>query len=126
MHRGAFPRVLCLTAAVLAVFAGCADDDAAPVLATPTLPASATTTPPATATVTRSRSESPSPTPQPASPTRPASTTATAPPSSTPPATATATPLSLATLGADYVLAFDAPTATLSLQRRGDLLLRLP
>ena len=36
------------------------------------------------------------------------------------------TPLALATLGADYVLAFDAPSAALSLHRRGEVLLRLP
>src|SRR4029434_146424 len=51
--------------------------------------------------------------------------TPTATQSFTPLSTATATPLVRVTLGADYVLAFDAPSATLSLHRRGDLLVRL-
>jgi alpha-D-xyloside xylohydrolase len=55
-----------------------------------------------------------------------AAATPTTTDSFTPLSTGTATPLALATLGAEFTLVFDAPSATLSVQRRGDALLRLP
>jgi len=152
VDRRASRSALYVTAALLAVLAGCADDDAATVLetppatrlpsvspssrpqpATPTLSDSTTptatqsTTPTATQSSLPTATQSTTPTAtQSSAPTATQSSTSTATQSSTPLSTATATPLALVTLGTEYVLAFDAPSATLSLHRRGDLLVRLP
>src|SRR5262245_40671473 len=82
---------------VLAILSGGAGNDKAPNATTPT------------ATLSLAPSPSPSST---------AFSTLTATPTFTP--VPTATPLARVTLGSEYVLTFDAPSATLSLHRRGD------